>query len=159
MCSLGCRARRDEENALTLSVNQLVGDEFVAGASYKLTRAELDDTYPHTPAAVLSTAYPAQRATLHEAGGYLLYNHSSGFFARGDVRWYGQQNSGYSGALPGDNFFQENIYVGYRFPRGHGQVRLGILNLTGENYRLNPLTTYQELPRERVFEARLSFLF
>ena len=26
-------------------------------------------------------------------------------------------------------------------------------------HRLNPLTTYQELPRERVFEMRLNFLF
>lgn len=147
------------ENALTVSVNQLIGDEFVAGVSYKLTHAELDDAYPRTPAAVLTPANPSSRATLHEAGAYLLFNHPSGFFARAEVHWYAQQNSGYSPALPGDDFFQENFYVGYRFPRSHGELRLGILNLAGGNYRLNPLTTYLELPRARVFEVRLNFLF
>jgi hypothetical protein len=34
-----------------------------------------------------------------------------------------------------------------------------VLNLTDTDYRLNPLTPYVELPRERVFTAwlRLSF--
>ena len=147
------------ENSLAVSVNQLLGDEFVAGVRYKLTRAELEDTYPGTPRAVLTAAYPSQGATLHQATGYLLFNHASGFFARAEVQWYGQQNSGYSGALPGDDVVQENIYIGYRFPRGRGELRLGILNLTGEDYRLNPLSAYEELPRERVFEAQFKFLF
>jgi hypothetical protein len=148
-----------EEHSLAVSVNQLLGDEFVLGARYKLTRAELQDAYPGTPPSVLAPVNPSQRATLHQATGYLLFNHASGFFARAEVLWYAQHNSGYSPELPGDDVFQENLYLGYRFPRGRGELRLGILNLTGEDYRLNPLTAYEELPRERVFEAQLRFRF
>ena len=35
----------------------------------------------------------------------------------------------------------------------------GLLNLAGQDYHLNPLTTYAELPRKRLFEARLNFEF
>jgi tetratricopeptide (TPR) repeat protein len=147
------------ENALTLSVNQLIGDQFTAGAAYKLARAELEDRHPGLRSSVLTAAYPSTSATLHEASGFVLFNHHSGFFARFEVHWYAQQNSGYGGTRPGDDFLQEHIFLGYRFPRGRGDVRFGVLNLGGEDYRLNPLNVYQELPRERVFEARLNFLF
>ena len=36
---------------------------------------------------------------------------------------------------------------------------LGILNLTDQDYHLNPLTVYAELPRERTFVARVNFQF
>lgn len=147
------------EQSVAVSINQLLGERFVAGAAYKLARAELEDRYPGTPSSVLTPAYPSQSATLHHATGYLLFNHACGFFARAEVLWYGQQNSGYSGTMPGDDVVQENIYVGWRFPRNHGEVRLGILNLSGEDYRLNPLSAYEELPRERVFEAKFTLVF
>jgi len=96
---------------------------------------------------------------LHNASGYVLFNHPSGIFARIETDWYRQSNSGYRGALPGDDFFQENVYIGYRFAHRHAEVRLGLLNLAGQDYHLNPLTTYAELPRKRLFEARLNFEF
>jgi len=36
---------------------------------------------------------------------------------------------------------------------------IGGLNLTDKDYRLNPLTLYDELPRDRTFVARLQFSF
>lgn len=148
-----------KERTLAVSVNQIVGDKIVVGASYKLIRADLQDVYPEIPVSILTTANPSQHATLHEAGGYILFNHPSGFFARAETHWYLQHNSGYSPALPGDDFFQVNLYAGYRFAHQRGELRLGLLNLTGQDYRLNPLTIYEELPRERVFAARLKFSF
>jgi len=38
-------------------------------------------------------------------------------------------------------------------------VQLGILNLSGGGYDLNPLTVYQELPMKRVLEGSLNFIF
>ena len=61
--------------------------------------------------------------------------------------------------LPGDDFWQFNLYAGYRFPRLRGAVTVGVLNLGGEDYHLNPLTPYNELPHERVFVARLRLNF
>jgi outer membrane receptor protein involved in Fe transport len=62
-------------------------------------------------------------------------------------------------AQPGDDFVQLDLHAGYRFFRRKAELSVGILNLTGQDYRLNPLTTYSELPRERVFTARFSFRF
>ena len=61
--------------------------------------------------------------------------------------------------MPGDDFVQDNLYVGYRFLRRHAEFMFGILNLSGQDYQLNPLNTYLELPRERSFIVRLNFVF
>ena len=42
---------------------------------------------------------------------------------------------------------------------GSSEVQIGVLNLTDQDYRLNPLNTYLELPRERTFFASLFFRF
>ncbi|MFO1513772.1 MAG: hypothetical protein U1F83_12790 [Verrucomicrobiota bacterium] len=49
--------------------------------------------------------------------------------------------------------------VGYRLRRQYGEISLGVLNLTDTDYHLNPLNAYTELPRERVFFARLKINF
>jgi hypothetical protein len=36
---------------------------------------------------------------------------------------------------------------------------LGVLNLTDQDYHLNPLNLYNELPRSRTLELRLQFNF
>ena len=36
---------------------------------------------------------------------------------------------------------------------------VGVLNVAGQDYRLNPLTPYVDLPREREFVARLRINF
>lgn len=148
-----------EERSLAFHVNRLLGEEFAVGARYRVSRADLDDRYPDIPASILSTANPAQRATLHRVSTHLLFQHPSGFFARAEGLWLGQQNVGYSPDQPGRDVFQENLYVGYRFGRGRGELRLGLLNLSGADYRFNPLTPYEELPRKRVLEGRLNLLF
>jgi outer membrane receptor protein involved in Fe transport len=88
-----------------------------------------------------------------------LWNHSSGFFARAESLWYQQDNRGYTPALPGDDCFQHNLYVGYRLKRQRAEISLGVLNLADTDYRLNPLNAYAELPRERVFLVRLKINF
>ncbi len=96
---------------------------------------------------------------LHQVALDTIYNHPSGFFAQFQALWYGQSNQGYSPAIPGDEFWQLNAFGGYRFPRRKVEVRVGLLNLTDQDYRLNPLTLYNELPRRRTFTARLQFNF
>jgi hypothetical protein len=98
-------------------------------------------------------------AELHQATGYVLFNHPSGLFARADATWYHQNNSGYDAPLPGDDFVQENFYLGYRFLQRRAELMFGILNLSGQDYHLNPLSAYAELPRERSFILRLNFIF
>ncbi len=147
------------EHAGSVSFNQLIDDNFVFGAAYKITQSELHDMLPDIPVSVLASANQTLKATLQEIDTYLLFNHPSGFYARVEAHWYGQDNSGWTPVEPYSSFVQENIFAGYRFAHRRAELQLGILNLSGGDYDLNPLTVYQELPRKRVFEASFHFIF
>jgi len=148
---------RYEEQDLLVTVNQLVGDEWSFGARYQLSYSNLQTSLPEIPTAVV--ADQRVRATLHQGQLFALYNHRSGFFARLEGYWARQSNVGYAPDIPGDEIFQVNAYVGYRFRRNFGDVTLGFLNMTDQDYKLNPLNYYNELPRERTLVARVRLNF
>ena len=58
-------------------------------------------------------------------------------------------------AVPG----WRRAYAGYRFRRNFGDITLGFLNMTDQDYQLNPLNYYNELPRERTLVARVRLNF
>jgi hypothetical protein len=88
-----------------------------------------------------------------------IYNHPCGFFAKGEALWDSQFNEGYTPGEPGADFWQFNAFLGYRFPRRKAEIMLGLLNITGQNYNLNPLNLYNELPRSRTLVLRLQMNF
>jgi hypothetical protein len=144
------------ERTIVATVNQLVGDEWSIGARYRYSQAELETSYP-IPNSV-RVGDPRQRADLHQATLFILFNHRSGFFASSETDYYHQDNFGPSGTvapLPSQDFVQQNFFVGYRFRRQRGEISVGVLNVNDTDYRLNPLNVYSELPRERTFVARL----
>jgi hypothetical protein len=147
-----------EEPSFEATINQLVGDNWSIGVAYQFTRSELKTSFPdiHRPAITPSSDLAAN---LHQVTPYILFNHPSGLFARVDAPWYAQSNFGYGNQEPGDDFYQVNLYAGYQFPRQHGSFTVGLLNVNGTDYHLNPLNPYLELPRSRVWslELRLSF--
>jgi hypothetical protein len=145
------------EHAGSFILNQLLGEGFVVGADYKITLSDLHQLYPDIPASVLEPLH--ETATLQEIDTYVLFNHRSGFYAKFEAHWYGQHNGGWTPAEPAVSFVQENIFAGYRFWHRRAEVQLGILNLSGGGYDLNPLTVYQELPMKRVLEGSLNFIF
>jgi len=147
------------EKDLLLSVHQLLGQEWAAGASYELSNAELGTEYPAVPLDVSSAYRFKNGATLNQLSLYVLFNHSSGFFARAEAQWNDQYNYGYNPGLPGDDFWQINLLAGYRFFHRHAQVQVGVLNLTGRDYELNPLNLYAELARTRTFATSFQFRF
>ena len=152
-----------EERSVLFSASQLVGKEWSFGARYRLSEARLRDDFPEVPdsAAMVNGAdvHSRVQAVLHQVNLFALYNHPSGFFGQVQGLWNGQSNHGYAGARPGDEFWQFNTFVGYRFPRRRAEVRLGLLNLTAQDYRLNPLNLTSELPRDRTLVASLRFYF
>jgi len=152
-----------EERSVGISLHQLISDRWSAGASYRYSRSELDWFYPTLPA---SPENPSriEGADFHRVHLQLLYNHQCGFFGRVESDWFIQDNSGYPNMVHPDlrsseSAFQANLFVGYRFWRRRGEVTLGCLNFTGQDYRLNSLTPFAELPHERVFLARARFNF
>jgi len=148
-----------EEQGLLFTLNQLVGNEWSFGARYQLTHSSLETIFSDVPTAVLAGADHTEKATLHQAQLFALYNHPSGFFARLEGYWARQSNVGYAPDIPGDEIFQANAYVGYRFRRNYGDVTLGFLNINDQDYKLNPLNYYSELPRERTLVARVRLNF
>lgn len=150
------------EKSLQFTVNQLVGRDWVFGADYRVARAHLDDRYVEVGDGVAIFNFQPNReleSTLQSVNLFALYNHPSGFFSQVDGRWNSQRNKGYAPAQPGDEFWQFDAFVGYRFLRRTAELTLGVLNLTDENYKLSPLNYYPDLPRERTFMARLRLSF
>ena len=149
------------EQALIVAFNQLVHEEWALGVRYKLTHAELDSQYLELPVDLADRRglNDNTSATLHQLDLYAIYNHRCGFFARFDAIWSRQANAGYTSDLPGDNFWHYDVAVGYRFLQRRAEVRLALLNLSDRDYKLNPLTLYHELARERTFTAGLKFYF
>jgi tetratricopeptide (TPR) repeat protein len=146
------------ENSVTASIHQLLGEGFSAGLSYRYEQADLGETFPDSPAYAKALNFN-DRANLHQLTCGVLYNDPSGFFARADAAWYHQGNEGVGASRAGDDFVQENCYIGKRFLNRRIELLLGILNLSGQDYHLNPITVYSELPRKRSFVARLNFVF
>lgn len=149
-----------EEDSLLLTANQLLGDEWSVGAYYRLSQSTLHTNFPEVSRmAVPGLADFRQKATLHQGELFALYNHRSGFFARVGGYWAQQSNVGYFPDEPGDNVFQLNAYVGFRFRRNRGDIIVGVVNINDQDYKLNPLNYYNDLPREREFLARVRFNF
>ena len=88
-----------------------------------------------------------------------VWNHECGLYARWVSEWRHQESDGYTPELPDESFWQHHVWVGYRFAHRRADLRLGVLNLTGEDYRLNPLNPTREPPRHRTFTVRLGFNF
>jgi outer membrane receptor for monomeric catechols len=146
-----------------LTVNQLLGDQWSVGARYRLSEAELDDVFPDIPTSAATFGGFQRRqeleATLHQLHLFTIFNHPSGFFAGSSAIWTTQSNKGYTPDRPGDDFWQFNVEAGYRFFRRRVELRLALLNLLDQDYRLNPLNLTTELPRERTLAASLRFNF
>jgi hypothetical protein len=151
------------EQTLAFTLNQLVGREWSFGAQYRLSRAELDTLYPEIPATAQFAPGIAREESvesiLHQVQLNALYNHASGFFAGASAIWNQQSNRGYTPDRPGDDFWQFNVEAGWRLFRRRVEVRTGVLNLAGHDYRLNPLNLTAELPHGREFFALLRVNF
>ena len=153
-----------QEKSLQFTANQLLGEEWALGARYRLSQAVLNDSYIDVPNSLPNgfvNFQPRQRTkgVLQQLDLSAIYNHPSGFFSEGEALWFGQSNTGYAPGEPGDNFWQFNVFVGYRSPRRNAELVLGLLNLAGQNYNLNPLNNYNELPHDRTLTVRLRLNF
>lgn len=150
-----------EERVLFLSANQLLGREWSIGINERISQVEFTGRFPEVPinAFNVNSINQNQTALLSQMSLSVNYNHPSGFFMQYQSLWTTQNNEEDISELVGDNFWQHNIFLGYRFLRRHAEARVGILNLTDQDYNLYPLNFYSELPRTRSFVASFKFYF
>ena len=149
------------ERNLSLYGVQLLAEDWSLGLRYRLSHSQLEGTFPGTPpsASGLSGLQQHERALLHQAGLALHYQHPSGFLGQWSSTWYRQDADGYTPSRPIEDTWQHDLWAGYRWPRRRAELRVGILNLTDQDYRLSPLNYYQSLPRARTFVVNLKLNF
>jgi tetratricopeptide (TPR) repeat protein len=150
-----------QEKSALVAINQLVCRDLALGLTYKVTHADLNSQFTGIPSSAFLLGSPNAdvSALLNQLDLFAIYQCPCGFFAQFDALWSQQSNHGYSPDLPGDNFWQFNLYAGYRLWQRRAEARLGLVNLTDKDYRLNPLTLYNELPRERMLTVSFKVNF
>lgn len=166
-----------QEKTLQFTANQLVGRDWSFGAVYRVSEAVLNDNFVDLPDENQLPFFPfvgynnfqprlRTRGTLQSVDLTAIYNLPCGFFAKGEALWFDQSNGGYGNipsgntvAEPGDDFWQFNLFAGYRFLHRKAEASLGLLNVAGQDYRLNPLNIYNELPRARTLAVRFQIDF
>ena len=150
-----------DERSATLSINQLLGKEWSAGVRYRISEAETKVRFPDiNPALTEQTGYNRDdKALLQPLNLTLIYNLPCGFFAQAESIYARQHLEDDLAALNGDDLWQFNAYVGYRFWRRHAEARVGVLNITDQDYKLHPVNLYSELPRERMLYGSFKFYF
>jgi Flp pilus assembly protein TadD len=149
------------EQSLLFTANQLLGKNWALGARYRISDAMLNSSYALTNGIAASNFLTSQHseAILNQVDLIAVYNHPCGFFAQSDAHWYVQNNIDEASTEPGDNFWQLNAFAGYRFLQRRAELTLGLLNITDQNYNLNPLNLYNELPRSRTLALSLQINF
>jgi outer membrane receptor protein involved in Fe transport len=149
------------ERNLSAYAGQLLGDAFSVGLRYRWSEADLDSRFPEIPAGTtgLSLLEQDETARLQQLSFTANFHHRNGLFAQWESAWFDQHSSGYTPALADEAMWQHNLMVGYRFPRRLAEVRVGLLNLTDEDYRLNPLNLHAALPRSRTLALSVRFNF
>ncbi len=140
------------ERTVQLTINQLVGEEWSFGGQYQFGHSELEQSFS-------DSRYPrsAVSAVHQQVALQALYNHRSGFFALAGATWRTQSNAGYTPDQPGDEFWQFDLAGGYRFFQRRAEFRLALLNMSDQDYRLNPLNFQAEPLRKRTLAVSLKF--
>jgi outer membrane receptor protein involved in Fe transport len=152
---------RYQEHALEISAHQLLGDGFSFGARYRLAYADLRRGFPDYPNRGFGDLPDSSewKGWLHTIQLQGIYRHHTGVFTRAEGIFLGQDRKQDGVAMASDDLWQVNLIAGYRFPRNQAEVSVGLLNVFDENYRLDPINAYAELPRSRTFYARLILNF
>jgi Tfp pilus assembly protein PilF len=152
---------RYREMTFWATFNQLIARDWSVGLDYRYTDSKLRWHYPTVPTVNpgLAPLNRTERGKLHQTDAFLQWTHPAGFFGRAEALWYVQDNSGYTPTRPGKDFVQVNLLAGYRFWHRRAELTFGILNVGGDDYHLNPLNFYSELPHSRVFMGRVRLSF
>ncbi len=154
------------EQSLILTADQLLGKQWAVGVVYRLSRAKYNQNYPgiNNPLYDPTTdpgfqPYKDETSMLNTLNLHANWNHPCGLFSILSANWYHQDNFGFSSPEPGDDFWQFDIYAGYRLFHRRMEFTVGLLNIFDQNYKLEPLNLYNETARNRTFLARLRISF
>jgi Tfp pilus assembly protein PilF len=147
------------EQSFVISLTQLLGNQWSVGSRYQISHAHLLSSFFDISQAAALNVNQDQNAWLQQLVLYANFYHRCGFFSQFQAVWYDQRNQGYSAGVSDSDFWQFNLYAGYRFLHRAAEVKVGLLNLTDRDYLLNPLNYYYDQPRGRTVSLSLKFYF
>jgi len=146
------------EESVALNAHQLLGTRGALNAGYRISRAELDQDFPAIPPTAsvdpLIAAHSQVEGVLHRFDLGVSYNHPAGFFGTAEMHWWHQSNLQDAAALADEDMWQANVYAGWRLWQRKAEVTIGVLNLTDQDYHLNPINYIIEPPRSRTLFMR-----
>ena len=145
------------ERGIGTYIYRRLGEQWMIGGTYRFSRAELEDVFQGVPNPTAGgfVAGDRIRGTLQTARLMTRFRHSSGFFSGFETTWYSQSMA--SGEL--EDIWQSNVEAGWRFARRALEIRVALLNLTDRDYRLHPLNSLNEFPRERTLALGMRWQF
>jgi tetratricopeptide (TPR) repeat protein len=147
-----------QEKDAFASISQLIGKEVSVGARYSLTAIDLSSRVTTPPGTVQPNPFDShETSTLNETSFFGNYYLPCGFFSQFQANWWVQHNA--VGSEPGADFWQCNLYGGYRFPRRHIELAVGLINMFNQGYNVDPVTYFLEQARTRTLVASLKFNF
>ncbi len=158
------------ERSLVFDGHQRLGDDWFVGLLYRLSASELHSAYPTlagTPAsAFFAPAHVDTEALLQQIQLASRCQFASGLFAEGQAIWTRQSDVnvdyralGVRQRLGDEDFWQFNLWAGWRLARRRVEWTAGLLNLADANYRLHPVSVHADLPRSRTLVIRLRLNF
>jgi tetratricopeptide (TPR) repeat protein len=162
-----------QEKCLRVTLDQLLGRDWVLGARYQWCHARLEESFPDVPPQVWNGSFDPNfnqifvssrsslRGDLHQVGLQALFNHPSGFFAGTEGVWYGQTAETDSAALPSSSayFWQWHARAGWRSPQRRLEASVAVLNILDEAQGLHPINLHTEPPQRRTLAASLQLNF
>jgi hypothetical protein len=148
-----------QEKDTFASISQLISSDLSVGASYTLTAVDLS-THVTTPPGTVPPNYfdVHEDSTLNKLSFFANFYVPCGFFSQFQANWWKQENIGSMGE-PGDSFAQFNLYAGYRFPKRHVEMMIGVVNIGNQDYHIDPVTYFLEQAHTRTLVASFKFNF
>ncbi|MGV3773776.1 MAG: tetratricopeptide repeat protein [Verrucomicrobiales bacterium] len=148
-----------EERSLKVYLHKIWFDAITTGARHGLTASRMKQNLNSFPRELYPEVFDIEESRLFATQLFMAVNHHSGIYAQADAEWFVQRNSGFGIGNGEADFWQYHLWIGYRFPGRYFDLRAGVLNLTDQDYRLQPLSLTTQIPRERTFFTSLRIQF
>lgn len=151
-----------QEKDVFASASQLIGNDLSVGVRDSLTAVDLS---VHDFSPTTGETFPQhENSTLNEVTLFGNYYLPCGFFSSFQANYWIQDNAdndfSVTGPEPsGEHFWQLNLYGGYRFPRRHVELLVGVVNMLNQDYNIDPVTYFLEQAHTRQYTASLKFTF
>lgn len=148
------------EMSFTARIDHLLTSRTSIGASFTWQHAQIDEQLKNDYDVSNTSPYlDDTSATLYTGSLYARYQHTNGWFAGTDLQYWIQQSHSISPEIADTYAPNLNLSFGYRLQQQRGEITFSILNLTDEEYELNPVNNYNQPPHERTFVIQTRFSF